>query len=266
MLTLLLGYIFSVIFEDSVIQLFQYDFYFRILTFSGACVGWFYQEHVRRDYEITGAKKFILEHTFRYKVFTQILLVCKYFCGYTHVTSILEFGTFLALFGLYCVIFINHNSPQLKRVERITVNNYLRFYLRGVYQAKNMLIKIRHLTLNEKLFFSVSFLLIRYLLKTYFWLDFFVFFRLFFLIASPCILIFSCFLLNYLIYNYSIPNYPKNVALLIKLLAKKIIFYSLLVLVSITLILSDIVIQHILNENFFKEIFFKILFFLVQIS
>lgn len=266
MWTLLLGYTFSVIFEDSVIQLFQNNFYFRVLTFPGACVGWFYQEHVRRDYEITGAKKFLLEHTFRYRVFIQTLLVCKYFCGYTHVTSILEFGTFLLLFGLYSTIFINHYSPQLKIVERITVNNYLKFYLLGTRWLKTKFIKMRYLTLNEKLFFSISFLLFRCFSKTYFWLDFFVFFRLFFLIVSPCILIFSCFLLNYLIYNFLIPNYPKNAALLIKLLIKKFIFYLLLTVVFIMLIVSDIDIQNIFNENFFKETFFKILLFFVQIS
>ena len=267
MWTLLLGYTFSVIFEDSAIKLFENNFYFRVLTFPGACIGWLYQEHVRRDYDMTGAKKFTLEHAFRFRVFTQILFVCKYYCAYTHLISILEFGTFLLLFGLYSAILINHYLPQLKIVERISTNNYLKFFSFGVRRMKSVFIKMRYSTLNEKLFFSTLFLLFRCgFLKTYFWLDFFVFFRLFFIVTSLFTITFSIFLPNYLIYNILIPKYPKNVALLIKVLIKKLIFYLLLLLVSIILIVSDIDIHNILNENFFKEIFFKTLFFLVQVS
>ena len=267
MLALLLGYTFSVIFEDSVIKLFKNNFYFRVLTFPGACVGWLYQEHVRRDYNMTGAKKFTLEHAFRYRVFTQILLVCKYFCTYTHLVSILEFGTFFLLFGLYSVILINHYLPQFKKAERISANNYLKFFLQGIRRIKSEFIKIRYLPSNEKIFYSILFLLIKCgFLRTYFWLDFFVFFRLFFLIISLFILAFSIFLSSYLIYNLLIPNYPKNIALLIKVLTKKLIFYLMFLLVSVMLIVSDIDIQNIFNENFFKEIFFKTLFFLVRIS
>jgi hypothetical protein len=267
MLALLLGYTFSVIFEDSVIKLFKNNFYFRVVTFPGACIGWLYQEHVRRDYDMTGAKKFTLEHTFRYRVFTQILLVCKYFCAHTHLTSILEFGTFLLLFGLYSAILISYYLPQFKIAERISTNNYLKFFLLGIRKIKSEFIKIRYYTLNEKLFFSTLFLLLRHgFLKTYFWLDFFVFFRLLFLIVSLFIMILFIFLSNYLIYNFLIPHYPKNIALLLKVLIKKLIFYLFLLFVSIMLIVSDIDIQSVCNENFFKEIFFKVLFFLVQIS
>lgn len=267
MLTLLLGYTFSVIFEDSVIKLLKNNFYFRALTFSGASVCWFYQEHVRRDYDMTGAKKLTSEHTFRYKVFIQVLLVCRYFCSYTHIVSVLEFGTLSLLFSFYSVVLINHYLPQFKIVERITTNNYSKFFVLGLRSIKREFIKMRRLTLNEKFLLSLLLLVFRCgVLKTYFWLDFLIFFRPFFLLVSLFTIVFSIFLPYYLIYSFLIPNYPKNIALLIKVLTKKSIFYLLLSLVSIILMVFDIDIQSILNENFFKETFFKILFFLVQIS
>lgn len=274
MWTLLLGYSFSVIFEESFYQLFKNDCSYRniitgdrYLTYPEASVGWFYQEHVKPKYDLTGAKKFILEHEFRYIILTQVLFVFKYFCTYMHILSILEFGTFLLLFGVYFSILIKHYSPKFKVVERISSTNYLKWIFRGVRWTRAKLVKMIYLPLNEKIFFSVSFFLFKYvLLKTYLWLDFFVFFRLFFIIIVLYITVFSIFLPNYLIYSYLLYNFSKNLALIIKLVTKKLLTCSLLALVILVLIVVDIEVPIIENANFFKEAFFKILFFLVYIS
>lgn len=274
MWTLLLGYLFSVSFEESYYKLFKNECSYRslvtsarYLTYLEAIAGWFYQEHVKPKYNLTGAKKFILEHEFRYNILTQIVFILKYFFTYMHVLSILEFGTFLILFGVYFSIFIKHYSPKFKVIERVSTNNFLKWIYIGIRWTKVELVRIRYLSLNEKIFLSVLFFSFKYILfNTYFWLDFFVFFRLFFIITFLYISLFFIFLPNYLIYNYLIYNFSKNLAFIIKLFVKKLLIYFLLALVIIGLIVVDINVPIIENENFFKEAFLKILFFLVHIS
>lgn len=274
MWTLLLGYLFSVIFEESFYQLFKNDCSYRdlitcdrYLTYLEAGVGWLYQEHVKPKYDLTGAKKFILEYEFRCDILTQILFVFKYFCIYMHILSILEFGTFLLLWGVYFSILSKHYSSKFKVVERISSTNYLKWVFLGVRWVKAKLIKLRYLPLNEKIFLSVLFFLFQYVfLKTYLWLDFFVFFRFFFIGTLLFVILFSIFLPNYLIYNYLLYNFSKNLALIIKLVTKKLLICYLLVLVILRLIMVDFEVPALENANFFKEAFFKILFFLVYIS
>jgi hypothetical protein len=180
---LLLGYLFSVLFEDSVVRFFLYDFYYRIITYSGGGVGWLYHEYLRPQHEISGAKKFTLDHDLRYRVYTQIILISKHFCFYTHLISILELGTLSLLWGLYGFILVEYFSQQFKAVERISTNNYFKLILRKIRWIKSEFTKLRHLTLNDKIFFSALFFLFRYgFSKTYFWLDFFVLFRPLFIV------------------------------------------------------------------------------------
>jgi hypothetical protein len=274
MLTFLLGYSFSALFEESVYKLFKNECSYRSLTTSAryltypeASVGWLYQEYIKLKYDLTGAKKFTLEHEFRYIILTQIILIWKYFCTYMHILSILEFGTFLVLFGVYFSIIIKLYSPKLKVIERITADNYLKWFSLGLRWIKVKLVKIRYLPLNEKIFRSVLLFLFKYLfLKTYFWLDFFVFFRFFFIITFFFIIMLSIFLLYYLIYIYLLYNFSKNLALIIKLVSKKLLICFLLALAIIGLIVVDFDVPIIDNENFFKEVFFKVIFFLVQVS
>lgn len=267
MLTLLLGYSFSVIFDDSIIKLFKNSCSFRILTYTGAGVGWLYQEHIRTKYDMSGAKKFTLEHEFRYRVLTQILLICKYFCVYTHLVSTLELGTLLLLLGFYSTIIVRSHILQFKIVERVFFSNYLKLIFLEICCIKAYFIKILDLPLNDKIFFISLFFLFRYgFLKIYFWLDFFIVIRPFIFLSFMFIVVFSIFLPNYIIYNFLVYNSPKNIALLIKVITKKFIFYFLLFFVFIKLIVSDIDVQNTLNENFFKEIFFKSILFFVEIS
>ena len=274
MWTLLFGYFFSVNFEESFYKLFKNECFYRSLTtnarylsYPEAIAGWLCQEHVKSKYNLTGAKKFILEHEFRYNILTQIVFILKYFFTYVHVLSILEFGTFLILFGVYFSIFIKHYSPKFKVIERISTNNCLKWIHIVIRWTKVELIKIRHLSLNEKTIFSVLFFSFKYIFfKTYLWLDFFIFFRLFFIITFIYISLFSIFLPNYLIYNYLLYHFSKNLALIIKLFAKKLLICFLLLLVVIKLIMVDIDVTIIENENFFKEAFFKTILFLVHIS
>jgi hypothetical protein len=274
MLTLLLGYSFSVIFEESCYQLFKNNCSYRnlitsdrYLTYLEASVGWFYQEHVKPKYDLTGAKKFILEYGFRCNILTHALFVFKYFCTYMHILSILEFGTFLVLWSVYFSILIKHYSSKFKVIGRISSTNYLKWIFLGVRWTRVKLIKIRYLPLNEKIFFIVLFFLFKYVfLKTYLWLDFFVFFRLFFIGTLLFVILFSIFLPNYIIYNYLLYNFSKNLALIIKLVTKKLLICYLLMLVILGLIMIDFSILALENANFFKESFFKILFFLVYIS
>ena len=274
MWTLILGYSFSVIFEESFYKLFKNECSYRsiitgtrYLTYPEAVVGWFYQEHIKPKYDLTGAKKFSLEHEFRYEILTQILFVWKYFCTYIQVLSILEFGTFLLLFSLYFSIMIKNYSPKFKVFEQISSNNYLKWILLGIRWVKFELVKTRYLSLNEKIFLSVLFFLFKSVFfKTYFWLDFFIFFRFFFIITFLFVAVFSIFLPNYLIYHYLIYNFSKNLALIIKLVAKKLFVCFLLALVIIGLVVVDIDVPVVENDNFFKEAFFKILFFFVHIS
>lgn len=274
MWTLLLGYLFSVNFEESFYKLFKNECYYRnittsarYLTYPEAIAGWLYQEYVKPKYNLTGAKKFISEHDFRYNILTQIIFILKYFFTNIHILSILEFGTFLILFCVYLLIFIKHYSLKFKVVKRISSNNYLKWIHIGIRWAKVKLVQIIYLPLNDKIVFSVLFFLFKYVFfKTYLWLDFFVFFRLFFTITILFIIVFSIFLPNYLIYNYLLYNFSKNLALIIKLVVKKLFICFLLALAIIGLIVIDIDISIIDNENFFKEAFFKTLFFLVYIS
>ena len=264
---LLLGYLFSVLFEDSVVRFFLYDFYYRIITYSGGGVGWLYHEYLRPQHGMGGAKKFTLDHDLRHRVYTQIILIGKHFCVYTHLISILELGTLSLLWGLYGSILIEHFSQQFKAVERISTNNYYILIRRKIRWIKSEFTKMRHLTLNDKIFFSALFFLFRYgFLKTYFWVDFFVLLRPLFIIFIVITILFSVFLPNYLIYNCLISNFPKNAALLIKMFTKKLILCFLFLLVFIALIVSDLDEYSVVNENFFKEFFFKITLFVVYIS
>ena len=128
MWTLLLGYSFSVIFEESFYKLFKNDFSYRnviscdrYLTYLEAGVGWLYLEHVKLKYDLTGAKKFILEYEFRCEILTQILFVLKYFCTYMHILSILEFfiDNFFFIFhvtGRYLLIHSSSSNISVKNV------------------------------------------------------------------------------------------------------------------------------------------------------
>ena len=275
MWTILTGYLLSNVFENQTVKLFKNQFSNKTLSLSGIVIGWLFQEHTKEELDMTGGKRFILERDFRNRFLAQSFKIFRNLLLYPHLITVLELGTFLLLFGLFFIVVTKLYLPKFKVAKQKFINDFLKPTLQRIHfsnyqSSKNYDIFINNfliyvylnwsLSFNCATLFSCFFILFKYgFLKIYFWFDLFFIFRPVILIIFLLYTIFSIFWLNYLIYTYFIYCFPKNIALLIKILTKKFIFYFSCLWVFIELLIYDINTQNLVTDNFFKEIFFKII-------
>ena len=269
MWTLLVGYVLSSIFENQTVKLFENLFSNKNLMLIGIIVGWFFQEFTPEEYGIPGGKKFIIDYDYRYRTITQMLLITKRFLFYIHLVSILELGTLLVLIGLYCFILKNIQFFKID-ILRIKIKRVMIFIKNIIKDIDLPEFKISRLwsfwtwTFYETVLYSFIFFLIRYgFFNIYSWKDLLFIFRPIFYFLFLLFVLYSLFLFCYLFYLSIMNKIYKNIALLLKIISKKIIVYFLYWFLILKLIVFDIEIQNLTNENFFKEIFFKVLLFLI---
>lgn len=264
MWTLLTGYLLSTFFEYQTIELFENKFSNETLSFWGILLGWLFQEYTREEFEFTGGKRFMLESDFRNRLFTQSLKIIRNLIAYPHLITILELGTFWALFGFFFTILIKIYWPKLKKTITKLLNKKNYTYTKNYEDiiSKSFLFIYSNWRFKFSdiiLFFSLGFIFKHGFFKIYFWYDTFFIFRPIFLILFIIFELFAFFFINYLIYTYIIYNFFKNLALVLKLFTTKLTIYFLNIGFWLILSLHDLNLQNLTTENFLKEVFFKII-------
>jgi hypothetical protein len=269
MWTLLTGSILSSIFENQTVKLFEDLFSNEKLILIGIIVGWFFQEFTTEEYGIPGGKKFMIDYDYRYRTITQMVLITKKFLFYIHLVSFLEFGTFLILIGLYFVILRRFALFNVK-IIKIKIKKAISFMTNILKDIDLPGFKISRLwsfwtwSFNDTVLFYFMFFLIRHgFFKVYSWKDFLFILRPVLYLIFFLFVFYSVFLLCYLVYLCFMNRLIINIALILKVITKKILAYFCYLYVLIDLAVSDIEIENLSNENFFKESFFKVLLFLI---
>jgi len=269
MWTLLVGYVLSSIFENQTVKLFENLFSNKNLMLIGIIVGWFFQEFTPEEYGIPGGKKFIIDYDYRYRTITQMLLITKRFLFYIHLVSILELGTLLVLIGLYCFILKNiqffKTDSLIIKIKRVII--FIKNIIKDIDLPEFKISRFWSFwtwTFYETVLYSFIFFLIRYgFFKVYSWKDLLFIIRPIFYLIFILFILYSLFMFCYLFYLAIMNKIHKNIALILKVISKKITVYFLYLFIILKLIVFDIEIQNLTNENFFKEIFFKVLLFLI---
>lgn len=262
MWTLVSGYLISIIFEFLTVNLYKNNFSNKNMPIFGIVIGWFFQEHVSQDFNMTGGKRFMLKRDFRNRFITQNIKIIRNMIFLPHIVSIFELGTFIYLFSYFAYIIVSNIldrfegqklKPLLKKFD--TFESYTSYLLTD----KLKIISISFKKVSLVIFFFIFFK--HGILKTY------ALFDLFF-ILTPFILIFTIFFViaiilwsTYLLYIFITVKSNTQIGFLLKILTYKNQLYCLSIYIMFELILIQVNYENLFTENFFKEIIIKLLFF-----
>jgi hypothetical protein len=267
MWTLLTGYMLSNTFELGTIELFREKFSNKTLSIIEITIGWFFQEYIKEEFDMTGGKKFILESDYRNRFLTQIFKIVRDFIIYSHLITFLELGTFLFL------LFFSFSITIKFRLPKMTPQFFSRLDVRKRYLFKNYEFILNrifreiyanwNLNSGEVFLFSTSFFIFRYgFLKIFSWFDVYFIFRpvllLFFILSSWL----SFLIFNYLFYVMVLKKISKNLSFVLKLFTKNFFFCFICTSVFLEVAIHTLNTQNLMTENFFKETFFTVLLFL----
>ena len=244
---ILTGYFLSVLFENKIIELYKNKIPNTIFSIF---IKWLFQEYIEDEFYLNSGKYFMIDQEFRNKFIIQSLKILINIIIYSHIITLLEFGTFLIFFCLWFTILFKTFLPKFQ------------------LNKKNMFIKLKILDFNIKfneIFLFISFYIFfnQGFLKIYYWFDLFFIFRPLIIILLLISNVFFIYWLVYVIYLSLLYDISKNLSLIIKVFITKLHIYILYLIVFIKLIIYEINIQNLVTMNFFKEIFFKIILIFV---
>jgi hypothetical protein len=175
----------------------------------------------------------------------------------------------LVLIGLYCFILKNiqffKTDSLIIKIKRVII--FIKNIIKDIDLPEFKISRFWSFwtwTFYETVLYSFIFFLIRYgFFKVYSWKDLLFIIRPIFYLIFILFILYSLFMFCYLFYLTIMNKIHKNIALILKVISKKITVYFLYLFIILKLIVFDIEIQNLTNENFFKEIFFKVLLFLI---
>lgn len=258
MWTFIAGYLTSYIFEYLIIKLHKEKFSNKNISIFGIIIGWFFQEHVRNDFNVTAGKKFMINKDFRNYFLTNILKVTRNFIFWSHIITFFELGTFILLLLFFFIFLpINLTKSKVTKLEYFT-NLYSRENL-----DKLLNYKIKKIEFNLTSFgvFVALFFIIKEGFKLYSLYDLFFISRPLIILCIYTYLIFSIIWLIYLIYIFINSNF-KQIGLIFKLFYLKINYYIFCVLIVINAAVNLINFEYLNTENFYQELLLKLSFFL----
>lgn len=196
-------------------------------------LGWFFQEYLRQDFNVTGGKRFMLKKDFRNKFIIQIIQIIKNVIFWAYVINILKLGILIVSLIYTFYIISNYNMKTLKiyKKELFVVLGLLIFFksvISKVYSLFNFIF-------ITKLFFLFVFMI-----------SYFVF----------------CFGILYFIYFYLFYILFRKLNGFFSIITYKFYFYILNLYLSFRLLIIELDTETLTTENFLKESIVKILFFI----
>jgi len=268
MWTLITGISLRKKFEFALIKLHENNFSNKKLSLSSIVTGWFFQEHVLEDFNMTGGKRFLLKRDFRNRFLTQSLKVARNLIFWAHAITTFEMASFILLFSLYFLVFI------IVFLQPITEKKIRVFLIDSINKYKTMtsediiakIIEILYKNINfTNTFVAIyfyNFFIVVY--KTYHWLDYFFITRPFVIIVIYSYLLISIIYLFFLLYIIIMVNESvKILGLWAKIVFYKFKFHIVNCLIIINLAIGVINNENLQTENFFKEMFVKLILFLL---